>query len=185
MKKIIFIFIGFLILQKSYSQKNTSIEVFSGVGFNKDLTLINEVVNNYYSTTFQLNANYRFKITKVFFAETGIGTQWYFSSGAIGISKFNATTLRIKIPILVGRTLFKKVSIAAGIAISNNRDFDKFDYRADYNLRTSLLIKGNYSITNNFDVLLLIQKNLSDIPDLYLLNQPKLDLSIGISYKLF
>lgn len=75
MKKIIFIFIGFLILQKSYSQKNTSIEVFSGVGFNKDLTLINEVVNNYYSHTFQLNANYRFKITKVFFAETGIGTQ--------------------------------------------------------------------------------------------------------------
>ena len=31
----------------------------------------------------------------------------------------------------------------------------------------------------------LIQKNLSDIPDLYLLNQPKLDVSIGISYKLF
>jgi hypothetical protein len=185
MKKIIFIFIGFLIIQKSYSQKNTSIEVFSGVGFNKDLTLINEGINNYHLFTFQLNANYRFKITKVFFAETGIGAQWYFSSGTIGISKFNATTLRIKIPILVGRTLFKKASIAAGIAILNNRDFDKFDFRADYNLRTSLLIKGNYSITNNCDVLILIQKNLSDIPDLYLLNQPRLDVSIGVSYKLF
>ena len=70
MKKIIFIFISFLIIQKSYSQKNTSIEVFSGVGFNKDLTLINEGVDNYHSSTFQLNTNYRFKITKVFFAET-------------------------------------------------------------------------------------------------------------------
>ena len=80
--------------------------------------------------------------------------------------------------------MFEKASAALGVAISNNKDFDKFDFKSDYNLRTSFLLKGNYSIKNNLDIILVVQKNLSDVPDLYLLNQPNVDISFGVSYKL-
>ena len=184
MNKVFLFSIALLIFQKSFCQKNISIEALSGIGINKELLLVNKKINNYNSFIFRLNTSYRFKIYEEFFTETGIGAQWHFSSGNIKASEFNSTSLRIGIPIIIGRTLFEKASAALGVAISNNKDFDKFDFKSDYNLRTSFLLKGNYSIKNNLDIILVVQKNLSDVPDLYLLNQPNVDISFGVFYKL-
>lgn len=184
MRKVLILFF-LLFLQMSYSQNRFSVEILSGFGFNNNLTLFNEEVENYTSSTVQFNLSYRFKIIKEFFIETGLGTQLYFSSGNIRTSRFKSSTLRLKLPVLIGYNLFKKVSINTGVAIANNREFNDLDFRANYNLRTSFLLKGNYSIKDNFEVVLLIQKNISDIPDLFFINQPNLDVSLGVSYKLF
>ena len=185
MKQIFLLAFALIIFQKHHAQKHFSAEILTGVGFNKNLTLVNENVENYNAFTTQVNANYQFKLYKKLFAETGIGAQWYFSSGDVGVSNFKATSLRLNLPLIIGYRFFNKVSIGTGVALSNNKDFDDFDFRANHNIRTSLLIKGNYALKNNIDLLLVAKQNLSNIPDLYLLNQPGFDISVGISYKLF
>ncbi|MET2986198.1 hypothetical protein [Aureibaculum conchae] len=184
MKKVLILFFT-LLIQQSFSQKKFSIEVLSGFGYNKELTLVNEEVDNDNVTTFQLNANYNFKVFKKVFVETGVGAQWFFSSGGVRVSQFKTTSLRLKIPVLIGYNLFKKTNVYTGVALFNNRDLNTFDSKKNFNFRTSLLVKGSYSIKNNLDIIFLLQKNLSRIPDLYFLNQPYIDISAGISYKLF
>lgn len=88
-------------------------------------------------------------------------------------------------PFLIGHNLFKKTSVSSGVAIANNKEFNQLDFRANYNLRISFLFKVNYFANNKLDIILLLQKNISNVPDLYLVNQPNMDLSTGIAYKLF
>ena len=183
-KEFTLLFIIFISLN-SFSQKKFSAEILTGLGFNKDLALVNQNIEDYSVFTTQINANYTFKIYKNIFAETGIGSQWYFSSGTVALSNFKATSLRLNVPFIISYPILEKVSIGAGAALSNNRDFDDFDFRANHNLRTSLLLKGHYSLKENFSLVLLIKQNVSNTPDPYLVNQPNTDVSLGISYKLF
>lgn len=185
MKQILLLTFALIVFQSNYAQKHFSIEFLTGVGFNKNLTLVNENVENYNAFTTQINANYQFKLYKKLFAETGIGAQWYFSSGDVAVSNFKATSLRLNIPFIVSYPICTKASIGIGALLSNNRDFDDFDFNKNYNLRTSALLKGKYSIKNDIDLILLAKKNICNIPDLYLINQPNFEISIGISYKLF
>lgn len=183
-KRFLLLFIVFISLN-SFSQKKFSAEILTGIGFNKDLSLINQNVEDYSAFTTQINANYKFKLYKTIFAETGVGTQWYFSSGSVALSNFKSTSLRLNLPFIMSYPILEKASIGAGIAISNNRDFNHFDFRKKHNLRTSLLLKGYYLLNENFSLVLLIKQNLSNTPDPYLLNQPNTDISLGVSYKLF
>jgi len=185
MKKIVFLAFALIFFHKNYAQKHFSAEILTGVGFNKNLTLVNESVENYNVFTTQVNANYQFNLYKKLFAETGLGTQWYFSSGDVGVSNFKATSLQLNLPFTISYPLFKKTHIGLGAALSNNKSFDDFDFRAKQNIRTSLLFKGAYILNSDFNLLLIAKHNLSNTPDLYLLNQPNFDISIGISYKIF
>lgn len=169
----------------SFSQNKVSLDVFSGLGFNKEISLLEEKINNYSSVTTQINTNYNFSIYKKIKAETGLGLQWYYSTGNIGLSKFTAQTLRFNIPFLLGYSILEKLNIATGVTIGNNRDFDDFNLRQENNFRTSLVIKSEYLVKENFSFLFKINRNLSNIPNSYLLNQPSLDILLGFSCKLF
>ena len=185
MKKIVFLAFALILFQNNYAQKHFSAEILTGVGFNKNLTLVNESIENYNVFTTQVNANYQFNLYKKLFAETGIGAQWYFNSGDVGVSNFKSTSLHLNVPFIISYPLFKKTSIGIGAALSNNKSFDDFDFRANHNIRTSLLLKGAYILNSNFSLLLIAKQNLSNTPDLYLINQPNFDVSVGISYKIF
>lgn len=169
----------------SFSQKKFSAEILTGLGFNKDLFIINQEIEAHNIFTTQINASYKFNLYKRIFAETGIGAQWYFTSGNIELSNFKATSLRLNVPFVVGYPISNKISIAGGAIVNNNRDFDDYGYRAKYKFRTSLMIKGYYKLQENLDLLLMFKQNVSNFPDFYLINQPSTDISAGISYKLF
>ncbi|WP_405294572.1 hypothetical protein [Algibacter sp. Ld11] len=185
MKKIVFLVFALILFQNNYAQKHFSVEILTGVGFNKNLTLVNESVEDYNVFTTQVNANYQFNLYKKLFAETGIGAQWYFSSGDIAVSNFNATSLQLNLPFIICYPILNKTTVGAGLQVSNNRDFENFDFRANYNIRTSILVKGSFNIKNNLDLLLIAKQNLSNTPDLYLLNRPNFDIAIGLACKLF
>lgn len=184
MKNILFIWLLFACLS-NYAQKKFSAEILTGFGLNKKILLVNEEVEDYKVFSTQINANYKLKIYNKFYGEVSLGAQWYFSSGRVRISSFNSTSLRLNIPLVLGYTILEKINIGGGIAFSNNRDFDDIDFRENDNLRASLLFKGGYLLNKNFNILLKISQNLSNIPDSYLLNQPNTDILLGIGYKLF
>jgi len=185
MKKIVFLAFALIFFHKNYAQKHFSAEILTGVGFNKNLTLVNESVENYNVFTTQVNANYQFNLYKKLFAETGLGTQWYFSSGDVGVSNFKATSLHLNVPFIISYPLFKKTSIGTGITIFNNKDFDDFRSKSNHNFRTSLTFKGNYNLNSNFSIVFKINHNLSHTPDIYLVNQSNTDILFGVSCKLF
>ncbi|MEP5338803.1 MAG: hypothetical protein ABJL44_19030 [Algibacter sp.] len=183
-KGVILLFIIFISIS-GFCQKKFSTEILTGFGFNRDLFLANQEIEAHDIFTTQINANYKFKLYKRFFAETGVGAQWYFTSGSAAFSNFKATSLRLNIPFVIGYPILKKISVAGGAVISNNRDFNDFGYRANDIARTSLMLKGSYAFRKNLDILLIIKQNVSNIPDFYLVNHPNTDISLGVSYKLF
>ncbi|GAA4234212.1 hypothetical protein GCM10022291_13130 [Postechiella marina] len=184
-KTITLLFFILFISLKSFSQKQFSAEILTGFGINKNLKLVNEDIEGYNIYLTQINVNYKFKLYKNIFAETGLGSQWYFSSGKVAKSNFKTTSLKLNLPVIISHAILNKINIGVGVAISNNKDFEDFDFRTSHNLRSSLIFKGSYAIKEDFDLVLMFKHNLSDIPNLYLINQPNSDLSIGISYKLF
>lgn len=185
MNKIILLFPVFFIYLSGYSQKNFSAEILTGIGLNEDISLINENIEDLNVFSIQLNANYTFKLYKAFFAETGLGAQWYFGSGNIAISEFESTKLRLNIPFVIGYPMLKKISVGTGVVITHNKDFDDISFRESNSLRTSLIIKGSYELKQGFSILLLLKQNLSNTPDAFLVGQPNTDIAFGISYKLF
>lgn len=183
-KRFILLFILFSCFS-CFSQKKFSAEILTGVGFNRDLHIANQEIEAHDVFTAQINANYKFKIYSRFFAETGVGAQWYFTSGSAAFSNFNATSLRLNIPFVIGLPVLKKISIAGGALISNNRDFNDFGYRSNNITRTYLMFKGSYALLSNIDLLLIFKQNVSNTPNFFLVNHPNTDISLGVSYKLF
>lgn len=178
---VLFLLIGF----NTFSQKKVSVELLTGIGVNKKIALINEEIEGYTSFSTQINANYQFKLLKSFFAETGLGVQSYFSSGTIGISKFNATSFRLNLPFVISYPVTEKINVGVGVAIANNKDFEDIAFREKDNLRTSLVLKSSYVLNTYCNLLFLMKNNVSNIRDLYLVNQPKIDVSVGASFKIF
>lgn len=183
-RTVLFLF-ALVIYENNHAQKQFSAEILTGLGGGKPLAILSENIEDYRVFTTQVNASYRFKMVHDFFVETGLGAQWYFSSGGVGISNFRSTSLRVNLPLLIGYPIHGKISVGAGAILSNNTDWADFDFRANYNLRVSLLLKGAYTLNNRFDLLLIGRQNVSNIPDLFLVNQPSFDLSLGVSYNLF
>ena len=185
MKKIIlFITILFFCLN-SYSQKKFSAEVLTGIGLNKSIFLLNQNIENHTIYSTQVNAFYAIKLYKTIFAETGLGAQWYFASGSVELSEFNTTSLRLNLPFVVSYPILSKINIGAGVTITNNKDFENLAFRSSNNLRTSLVLRSAYKLQQNFSILLMLKHNLSNIPDLFLVNQPNTSIALGVSYKLF
>lgn len=185
MKKIsLVIFIVFINLY-GYGQKKFSIEVLTGIGINKEIILTNESIEDYFALSSQVKLNYKFKLIKNIFAETGIGIQSHFSKGSVGISNFSSESLRLNLPFVIGYSILEKIDIGAGLSIANNRDFDNIDFRGNNNLRQSLILKISYNLKEKINFLLIAKHNISNIPEVYFINQPRTDISIGVSYKLF
>lgn len=186
MNKLIILLFLLLVTLKSFSQKKIAAEILIGIGFNNsNISLINLDIENYNVYTTQINTTYKFKLYKKFSAETGIGLQWYFSSGIIAFSNFKTTSLRLNLPFIISYPVLKKTSLGLGLSFSNNKDFVDLKLRADDNLRAALVIKGNHTLKDTIDLILVIKPNLSNTPNSYLVNQPNTDISLGISYKLF
>lgn len=168
----------------TYGQKKLSFEILTGIGSNKSLSLLNQDIQDYTIFTTQINANYRFKLYKDFSAETGLGGQWYFSSGSVGLSKFKTTSLRLNLPLIISYPIREKITVGAGVSITTNDDFDDIDFKTQHSLRTSLLLKGSYALNEDFGILLIIKQNVSDIPDLYFVNQSSTDILVGVSFNI-
>lgn len=184
MKKIALL-IFLIASQTNYSQKKFSIEVLTGYGFNKDFSILNAEIDNYINSSNEVSFNYRKNIYKSIFLETGLVSQFYYSTGTLKVSKFKAKTIRLGIPLSFGFTPFKKVDFTSGIILSNNRDFVDFNNDESDNIRFSLLFKTSYALKENLSLVLKGVFNVSGIPNSYLLNQPSKSILIGASYKLF
>ena len=101
------------------------------------------------------------------------------------MSEFNTTSLRLNLPFVVSYPILSKINIGAGVTITNNKDFENLAFRSSNNLRTSLVLRSAYKLQQNFSILLMLKHNLSNIPDLFLVNQPNTSIALGVSYKLF
>lgn len=185
MKKIILLLSVLIICLKGYSQKKFSAEIATGIGLNENISLVNQNIEDYTVLSTQINFNYQLKLYKAFFAETGLGAQWYFTSGNIELSDFKSTKLRLNIPFIIRYPMLQKVSIGAGIVLTHNEDFDDISFRASNTLRTSLVIKGDYKLTENFGFILLLKQNLSKTADSFLVGQPNTNIALGVSYLFF
>lgn len=175
----------FVISQISFSQKKFTVDVLTGFGFNNNFTILDEKVENYSSSTTQINFNFRQNILKNLFVETGVGGQLNFSSGSIKLSKFKSTTVRLNLPITLGFTAFKKIDFTGGLVLSNNRDFDNFNQNENDNFRLSFLSKNYYPLNKKLNIVFTLMHNLSNTPNSYLVNQPSTSILLGVSYKVF
>lgn len=129
------------------------------------------------------SGNMEVDLPSSFFIETGLSAKLVLASGQVRLTDYSSRTLRVSVPIMAGRKINDKLRVLSGVSIQNNRDFDVFRAREKYNLRYDLMVKGYYRVNNRWSVLTSLLYNFH-IPDPYLINDPKMSASLGVSFKL-
>ncbi|WP_196886812.1 hypothetical protein [Aureivirga sp. CE67] len=183
MKKLLFMFFICAFFSVN-AQVKFNVEAHMGYAFNHEIKVAEEKVESNTVVMTQFGANVQIPIYKGIYGETGLYGKVYFAKGEVRNSEFTSTTLRFDIPVLVGYHFLDKYRIASGISVSNNRDFEDFNISKQDNLRINYLLKGGYAFNKKWQLVALFQRNLRTSPDLYLLNEPKSTVSLGVSYTL-
>ncbi len=177
--------ISLLILLPVFSasaQKKHSFFLNTGYTFNKSIKLNEEVVKNSQGLLFNFGG-----VKKLFFYkgnsfELGFALKTIFTSGQVDDLRFNATTLRITIPVRFVFPVNKNWQLATGILFQNNEDLrsldwklrNKYDWRYDVFGEIKFYFKEDWFLTASANV------NLQKIPDPFFINDPKAAFSIGI-----
>ncbi|WP_196896005.1 hypothetical protein [Aureivirga marina] len=183
MKKLLFILFVFAFFGMN-AQTKFNVEAHLGYAFNNDLYMNQEKISSNTVLMTQLGANVQIPIYKGIYGETGIYGKLYFAEGEVRNSSYNAKTLRLDIPFLLGYHFLEKYRISSGFSLSNNRDFNELNISKENNVRVNFLIKGGYAFHKKWQIVALFQRNLRTTPDLFLLNEPRTTISVGISYAL-
>ncbi len=166
----------------AYAQKKHSFFLNTGYTFNKSIELNEEAVKNSQGLLFNFGGVKKLFSYKENSFELGLAFKTIFTSGQVEDLKFNASTLRIMMPVRFVFPVTKKWQLATGILFQNNEDLrtldwklrNKYDWRYDVFGEIKFFFKEDWFLTasGNF--------NLQKIPDPYFINDPKVAFSIGI-----
>ncbi|MFK7807908.1 MAG: hypothetical protein AB8F74_08940 [Saprospiraceae bacterium] len=189
MKPLFTILFLLFLLNGLHSQTSPRHQLFLDMGysFNKEVTLAETPVNNSRAGIVTIGGTYQLFSFRKFNMELGFATKTVFSNGTIGKKSFDATTLRLGMPVNFVFNLSEKWDFAAGLFLQNNVDFEEFDFRMrdKYSWRLNAVPAFRYRMTRFWQLTLKADINLRNLPDAYILNDPNIGFSVGISRFLF
>ena len=189
MKPHLTILLLFLGLAELLSQASPRHRLFldAGYSFNSEVTLSEKSLDYSRAGIVAIGGTYRLLSLGRFNVELGLAAKTVFAKGAIGKKSFDATTLRIGLPVNFVVNLSDRWDFSAGLFLQNNVDLDEFDLRLrdKYSWRLNAVPTFRYRMTRLWQLNLKADINLRDLPDAYILNDPNIGFSVGISRFIF
>lgn len=172
----------FLSVFETTAQKRFSLFLNSGYSFSNALQLNDEQVENSRGYISTFGGKMKLFSIKGHEVETGLAGKLIFSTGKVNGNKFNASTLRLVIPIQILFPLTEKWVLTTGGNLQNNIDLtttdlklgDKYLLRVDYLAGAKYHLNDEWALTGNVTI------NLRKIPDVYFLNDPKFAILLGV-----
>lgn len=181
--KLVLLLLVLLPIFGLHAQSKHSVYVNTGYTFNSSILLNEEEVEN--SNGFVLNVGALFQVFKFknWSTEIGFGGKSIFSYGKVNNIRFDSRTLRFAIPGKIKyRTSDEKWGFAGGLAFQNNVDISRIDFklRDKYSWRYNMLFELQYLMLEKFYLATGFSYNLGDMPDAFLVNDPKYSMMIGV-----
>ncbi len=181
-KKLLF-FAGLMFVSLHVcSQTHLKGSITSGYAFNHAVYVNNERVQGAHGLLLSGSGNVEIDLTSSLFIDTGLSAKLILASGKTRLTDYRSRTLRVAVPVLAGWKVSDDLSLLSGVSIQNNRDFSVFRAREKYNLRYDLVLQGQYRLNNRWSAIGSLQYNFH-IPDPYLINDPKMSVSVGLSFR--
>ncbi|MFK7807810.1 MAG: outer membrane beta-barrel protein [Saprospiraceae bacterium] len=162
------------------AQRGLSLSAVMGTAINPTLDINGEQVKNTYGFLFHTEATYTFTIYKKLYGEAGLATRLILSSGEIDNISYNAQTLRVQMPLKLGCQITQKWTAALGVAFQNSKDVLESDFRERYFWRPNLVAEAKYFWTKKWFIKGSFNYLIRNLPEGYLVNDPKVGLLFGI-----
>lgn len=159
----------------------------AGYAFNKGIEVAGIPVKDSRSTNVTIGGTYRIFRYKKFQTELGLAAKTIFSSWERNDKNFKSTTLRIGIPLNLAFTINPKWTISSGFFLQNNVDLSEFDLRLrdKYSWRVNFIPELRYALSPLWQVNLKGHFNMRDMADAYVINDPDIGFSVGVSRSVF
>lgn len=172
----------FLSVFETNAQKRFSLFLNSGYSFSNALQLNDEQVENSRGYVSTFGGKIKLFSIKGQEVETGLAGKLIFATGKVNGNKFNASTLRLVVPIQILFPMTEKWVLTTGGNLQNNIDLtttdlklgDKYLLRIDYLAGAKYHLNDEWALTGNVTI------NLRKIPDVYFLNDPKFAVLFGV-----
>ncbi|MFT4664269.1 MAG: hypothetical protein ACI8YQ_003420 [Polaribacter sp.] len=155
--------------------------------FNKDVSIAGIPVEGSRGTNVTIGGTYRIFRYKKFQTELGLAAKTIFASGKRNNKSFSATTLRLGMPLNLTLAINQKWTISSGFFLQNNVDLSEFDLRLrdKYSWRVNFIPELRYTFYPLWQVNLKGHFNMRDMADAYLINDPAIGFSVGVSRSFF
>lgn len=165
-----------------YAQPKHSFFLNAGYTYNSPIELNEQAVENSQGYLFTLGGVKKLISYKENSFELGFALKTIFTSGQIGDINFNATTLRVAIPVRFVFPITKKYSLATGFIIQNNEDLNNLDWRLrnKYDWRFNVFGEIKFFVSEDWFLTTSGTFNIQKMPDPFFINDPKIAFSIGI-----
>jgi len=185
MRKQILLTIVILMLSfRMQAQNGFTIHLKTGYGFNPEMDLNNQTVRKSRGLTIDFGSTYKAFIFKKWYAEIGLGGRTIFSSGKLGELSFEAQTLRALMIANVGFEISDKWEVFTGLVLQNNKDFTEISFMEKYFWRLNQTVGARYVIAPKWNLTSNWSFDLRNLPDPFLVNDPKFLVQIGIEKQL-
>lgn len=170
----------------TYGQKKHSFFLNTGYTYNRSIELNEQAVKNSQGYLFTLGGVKKLIFYKENSFELGFALKTIFASGQIGDTKFNASTLRVMIPLRFVFPVTEKWQLATGFIIQNNEDLNTLDWRLrnKYDYRYDVFGEVIFFFNKDWFLTTSGKFNLSKVPDPFFINDPKVGFSIGIGKRI-
>ncbi len=166
----------------AYAQKKHAFFLSTGYTNNTSIKLKGQTIGNSQGYLFTLGGVKKLISYKDHSFELGFALKTIFTSGQIDDLQFNASTLRVTVPVRFVFSVAEKWQLATGFIIQNNEDLNtldwklrnKYDWRYDVFGEIKFFFKKDWFLTTSGNF------NLKKMPDPFFINDPKAAFSIGI-----
>lgn len=185
MKKrfILFIIIHFFLI-KIQAQPGFLFHLKTGYAFNPKIDLNNQLIKESKGLVVDFGGAFKIPVYKKLYTEFGITGRTIFSSGKVEDTDFDAQTLRILFSPQLGFQLSKQWEIYSGVVFQNNKDFSKTDLREKFFWRANYTLGTRYEIAEKWYLSGEGSFDLRNVPDPFLINDPKFLFLIGLARRL-
>ena len=180
----VFFFPFLLFALNGFAQSKRTIFFQTGYTFNNSILLNEEIVEKSKGYSVDAGFTYRFFTRKWMSSEIGVSGKTIFAVGRIQQHSFKATTFRLTVPLkFVFPIPHSKYAISSGFIFQNNVDFTEFDFRLrdKYAWRVNYCLEGRYLLNPKTSLLIAWHSNIRTIPDPYFVNDPKMNVVIGLT----
>ncbi len=166
----------------AYAQPKHSFFLNTGYTYNRSVELNEQIVENSQGFLITIGGVKKLISYKKSSFELGFALKTIFTSGQIADRKFNASTLRVTVPIRFVFPVAKKWHLATGFIIQNNEDLNRIDWRLrnKYDWRYDIFGETKFFLSEDWFLITSVNFNLRKTPDPFFINDPKLAFSIGI-----
>jgi len=153
----------------------------TGYAFNASIEINNEIINNSRALDFEIETALKVYFLKNIFTEGGIAGRLILATGTVNNNNFNSQTTRILSPIRLGIRITKKWDASIGVTFQNNVDLTGINSKINFFWKKNYTLKGNYQYKNKWSFLGELSYSANNIPDVFLVNDPKIVIFFGIT----